>query len=147
MKKIPEASLIKKEITIRVLHPDENVKLSKQSAIRFIALSLGLISPNETRTGLLDVFEVIFDAHIDERGITSYEIIKKLENKEIDEKTIYYHLKRMQELGIINRKSGEYFLGDGFEKDFIKVIEKTYKENVEEMVSSLREVYRSMKHR
>ncbi len=147
MAKIPESELIKKEFVLRVLYPDSSVKLSKQSSIRFIALSLGLISPNESRTAVLDILEVLLDSHMEGKGLTSYEIIEKLKSKNIDEKTIYYHLKKLADYGIITKKSGEYFVGDGFEKDFTKIVENLYKSALNDMLSSVKEVYLSLKHR
>lgn len=144
---LPEAKLIKEERTIRVLHIGEEVKLSKQSSIRYIALSLGLISPKETRTGFLEVFEALMDSFMEGKGIVIKELTEKLEKKGIDEKTIYYHVKRLQNLGIVKKREGEYFIGDGFEKDFVKIVEESYKKTMDEMLNNIKEVYTSLKHR
>ena len=143
---LPEKSLIKKEMLFRVLYPDSSIKLSKQSTIRFILLSLGLIYPNETRTSIIEVFEIILDKHLKGEGFTAFEIIEKLKGK-VDEKTVYYHLKRLSDINLISKKEGEYFLGDGFEKDLVRIIEKIYKNHLDEMLSSIKEAYLSLKQR
>ena len=61
---IPESKLIKSELTIRELALPEDVLLARKSLIRWVALSLGMIHPNESRRLLLDILEVLFEFHI-----------------------------------------------------------------------------------
>ncbi len=113
---IPESSLIQSEITLRELILPEDVVLARKSLIRWLALSLGLITPNESRQLLLDVFEVLLECHIKKETPTTRDIIEKLETKSNEEqnpKAIYYHLLKLKESGLINRKKGRYYLGDG----------------------------------
>ncbi len=138
---LPEARLIKKEVVFRILYPDEEVRLSKKSAIRFIALSLGLISPNESRRGFLDVFELIFERHLKGEGITAGEIARELS---LDDKTVYYHLKKLFKAGLLTKKENNYFLGDLFEKNFVRVVKRLYEKDLEEMISSLEKVYKAI---
>jgi len=113
---IPESKLIKSEITIRELSLPDDVVLARKSLIRWLALSLGLITPNESRRLLLDVFETLLDFHVKGDSPTTKDILDRLESEtkaEQNPKAVYYHLLRLKEFGIISRKKGRYQIGNG----------------------------------
>ena len=92
---IPESKLIRSELTIRELALPEDVLIARKSLIRWIALSLGLIMPNESRKLLLDILEVVFEFHLKNEQPTTKDIISRLEQlskEEQNPKAIYYHL-------------------------------------------------------
>lgn len=112
---IPESKLIKNEITLRELSLSEEVKLAKKSMIRWLALSLGLVSPKESRTLILDILEILFYAHIKKERLTSQEIFNRLEilnSEKPNQKAVYYHLLRLKEMGFLKNREKEYFLTD-----------------------------------
>ncbi len=112
---IPEAKLIKSEITLRELHLPEETLLVRKSLIRWLALSLGIISKNESRDLVIDVFDAILKLHKEKAEMSSKDIelyVTKV-NPNAQIKAIYYHLKRFQDLGILTRKKGIYYLGEG----------------------------------
>lgn len=111
---IPESKLIKNEITIRELSLNNDVKLAKKSMVRWLALSLGLVSPNESRTLILDLLEVLFHSHIKKERLTSQRIFERLEKSSpnITQKAVYYHLLKLKEKGLLKNKGKEYFLSD-----------------------------------
>jgi DNA-binding transcriptional ArsR family regulator len=134
---IPESHLIRQEHIIRDMLFTSDVKLTRKSLIRWIALSLGLISPNETRTLMLDLLEALFHFHVkgDEPDITAIveEINKKREEK-TNPKAVRYHLLQLKNRGLIERKAGRYaFVLSPFSegRDLSTSIEYTYKQNVE----------------
>ena len=113
---IPESKFIKNEITLREMSLPDEVKLTRKSLIRWIALSLGLISPNESRKLMLDLLEALFYFHIQKEQPTTYQILDKLgeiTGKKQNAKAVYYHLLKLKEAGILTRKKGQYSFGDG----------------------------------
>jgi len=57
---LPEAELIRNTYIIREMDIPPQVKLTKRSLLRWLALSLGLISENESRSTVLDVLDALF---------------------------------------------------------------------------------------
>ncbi len=113
---IPEAKLIKSEIVLRELSLPDDVLLARKSIVRWLALSLGLIMPNESRTLLLDIFDVLLEFQMKNVYPTTKEIIKRLEEtsgEKQNPKAIYYHLQKLTNVGILTRNKGKYYFGDG----------------------------------
>jgi predicted transcriptional regulator len=124
---IPEAELIKKELVVRNMALTDEVRLTRKSLVRWIALSLGLISPNESRTILIDVLDVLLRefAHGKKPNTREiYEKVQKMRKDPVSEKTVYYHLQRLSTLGLIQREKGMYFISKEKEglRDSIKRI-------------------------
>lgn len=116
---IPEAEFIKKEIILRNMALPDEVRLTRKSLVRWIALSLGLISPNETRTIVIDVLDVLLDEFAHGKRPTTKEIHEAVQKKRKDdvcEKTIYYHLQRLAAMGLLQREKGQYFISKDKEK-------------------------------
>ena len=59
----PESALIRQEHIVRDLQFPSEVKHTRRSLVRWVALSLGLISPKESRQLLLDIMEALFWFH------------------------------------------------------------------------------------
>ncbi len=113
---IPESRLIRSELTVRELSLPDDVLLAKKSLIRWIALSMGMILPNESRRLLLDVLEALFEFHVKNDAPTTRDILarlKELTKEEPNPKAVYYHLLKLKEAGILTRKKGRYYLGEG----------------------------------
>ncbi|MBN2126952.1 MAG: hypothetical protein JW703_01005 [Candidatus Diapherotrites archaeon] len=107
----PESELVVESFTIRELRLPPQVTLTKRSMIRWLALSLGLISPGESRASILDVMEALFFFQFNlKRSPTSKELwIHLKENKkEISDKLLRYHLKRLKDLSLIESKRLQY---------------------------------------
>lgn len=125
---IPESRLIRSELTIRELALPDEVLLARKSLIRWVALSLGMILPNESRRLLLDILEALFECHMKEEAPTTKDIIARLEEQSGEKqnpKAVYYHLQRLKDFGLLTRKKGRYYLGDG-EKRSLKGIFRGY---------------------
>jgi hypothetical protein len=112
---MPEAALIRGECLVRDLQFNEDVKLTRKALVRYLALSLGLISPNETRTGLLEVLEALLFFHFKKRqGGADPDIyqlldkVKEIRKEEPNPKAVRYHLLQLKKLGIIESKKRKY---------------------------------------
>ncbi|MGI6589533.1 MAG: hypothetical protein ACOX1V_02610 [Candidatus Iainarchaeum sp.] len=109
---IPESELIRKEFVIRQIDFLDSVSLTKKSLLRWCCLSLGLISPKESREKGFLIFDALFTFLFTQKtSPTTLDIksfIKEKNNVEMSEKLIRYHLNRVIELGLIKR-DGIYF--------------------------------------
>ena len=112
---ITESRLIRSEFTIRELALPDDVLLARKSLVRWIALSLGMILPNESRKLLLDILEALLEFHVKGEVPTTKDIIIRLQEltkEEQNPKAVYYHLQRLKDFGILTRKKGRYYLGN-----------------------------------
>ncbi|MBI5227223.1 hypothetical protein HY988_01425 [Candidatus Micrarchaeota archaeon] len=126
---IPESKLIQSELTIRELSLPEDVLLARKSLVRWLALSLGFIMPNESRKLLLDILEVLIEFHLKKQSPTTKDIIARMEElakEKQNPKAIYYHLQRLTSLGLLNRKKGLYSLGNGQESNLSQIFRGFY---------------------
>jgi len=148
---IPESKLIKSEIVVRDMSLPDEVKLTKKSLLRWVALSLGLISPNESRQILLDVLDALVYFHAKKESPTTTELLerlKKTSKEKFHEKTLYYHLLKMKEAGLVSRSKGKYSLGDGewkplpelFRELYIHRADKAFR-NIEQALDKLQDSY------
>jgi DNA-binding transcriptional ArsR family regulator len=109
---IPESKYILNETVIRDLSLNDDILVTKKSTIRWLALSLGLINPNESRKQVFDLLETLIDFHYNSVAPTTSEILEKMDidpSSSNRHKAIYYHLSRLQNSGLINRKKGKYY--------------------------------------
>ncbi|MGC8899128.1 MAG: hypothetical protein ACP5JC_01705 [Candidatus Micrarchaeia archaeon] len=145
---LPEAKMIKGEMVLREMALSSDVKLTKKSLVRWLALSLGLISPRESRDSLLVVLEVMINAHFANEQLTTKEIIERAgSEKPLDEKTVYYHLQRLANSGLVSRDKGVYYFGDGVEKDLGKIIKNVYSQKFESAFRNIDEALESLKQK
>ena len=107
---LPEADLIRSEIVLRDMQFLSEVKLTKKSLIRWLALSLGLISPNESRTLILDILEAMFKFHFSASEPTMHEVISEVQriNSGANSKAIRYHMGQLKKSGMLARVKGRY---------------------------------------
>ncbi|MFH1306317.1 MAG: hypothetical protein ABIH83_01510 [Candidatus Micrarchaeota archaeon] len=110
---LPESNLIRQEHIVRDMQLLGEVKLTRRGLIRYLALSLGLISPNETRTLMLDILEGLLKAHFEGEEPDIHKIMKLInevrgKDKPAGIKAVRYHLHQLKEKGILTRKAGKY---------------------------------------
>ncbi len=137
---IPESKLIKSELTIRELSLPDDVALARKSLVRWLALSLGLINPNESRTLLMEILDVLVYFHMKKEQPTTKDIIDGLSKKgdaNPNQKAVYYHLQKLKDLGILSRKKGRYYFGDGVEEDLSKIFRGFYGKKLESAFSNI----------
>ena len=131
-----EASLIESEITIRNLRLTNEVLETRRSAIRWLALSLGIINPGESRLSSLAVLDALVHFQfIKNSDPTVKELIEYINKnwEEINEKTLRYHLLRMKKMGYVENNSGKFYFkppntGDRFDANnwAIGIFESNY---------------------
>ncbi|MCX8197751.1 MAG: hypothetical protein N3F07_00950 [Candidatus Micrarchaeota archaeon] len=112
---MPESALIRGECLVRDLQLTEDVKLTRKGLVRYLALSLGLISPRESRTGLLEVLEALLALHYQMRQGGSepdihqiLEKVRQVKKAEPNPKAVRYHLLQLKKLGLIESKRRKY---------------------------------------
>ena len=153
---IPEAEFIRKELSIRKMDLPDSVKLTKKSLLRWCCLSLGLISPNETRDkGLLAydaLFTYLFKKKQSPTTLDLKGFIREKSGEEMSEKLIRYHLNRLIEMGLLVREKTKYkinpapdsekrdSMGESFEAWVKEPMEKELKK-VSSSLASLQGLY------
>ena len=118
-----EASLIESEITLRNLRLTSEVTETRRAAIRWLALSLGIINPGESRLGSLAVLDSLIHFQFVKNTDPSVKDMIDYINtnwEQINEKTLRYHLLRMKKMGFVDNSSGKFYFkhpdtGDRFD--------------------------------
>ena len=116
-----ESKLIEREITIRNLVLTKEVTETRRSLIRWLALSMGVINPGESRLGALSVLDSVLYFQFDQRKDPTVSEMMEYIGKTwepINEKTLRYHLLQLNKANIVRHAKGQYFLAqpDGSEK-------------------------------
>ncbi|MBM3229254.1 hypothetical protein FJZ26_02385 [Candidatus Parvarchaeota archaeon] len=135
---LPESKLIRQEQIIRDMQLTSEVKMTKKSLVRYVALSLGLILPGESRTLMLDILEALMFAHFEEQPPDIHQLlariakIQSIEVEKVNPKAVRYHTLELKKRGIIERKEHKYCftmppLAD--EPDLGAALEHVYLEN------------------
>lgn len=110
---IPESKFIRKEIVLRNMWLADEVRLTRKSMVRWVALSLGLISEKESRDLIIDLLDVLFDCFAKGEEPTTQEILDRLKAKTGEEpnpKAVYYHLQKLMDQGLLQREKGKYYI-------------------------------------
>lgn len=122
---INESNLIENELTLRDLRITSEVTETRRSIVRWLALSLGVISPGESRLTAVSVLDAMLYFQFSQRKDPSVEELTEYINKSwstINEKTLRYHLLQLKKTNILNNSKGKYFLvaptmGDRYDPD------------------------------
>ncbi len=120
---LSEASLIDKELKIRNLRLSVEARETRRSAIRWLALSLGIINPGESRLGSLAVLDaMVYYQFVNKQDPTAKELSGYISRnwEPINEKTLRYHLLRMKRMGFVENANGKFYFsppqaGDRFD--------------------------------
>jgi len=127
---IPEAEFIRREFTVREMDFPESITLTKKSLLRWVCLNLGLISKNETRDKAIAIIDVLFTFIFTKKdNPTTLEIKAELEKKykiKTSEKLIRYHLNRLIELNILERKNNKYYINPSPNSEKRNSLSKSY---------------------
>lgn len=110
---INESRLIERELTLRNLRITKEVVETRRSIIRWLALTLGVISPGESRLSALAVFDAVLYFQFKERKDPTVPEIAEYINgswSQINEKTLRYHLLQLKKSSIVSNSKGKYFL-------------------------------------
>lgn len=110
---VNESKLIERELTLRDLRINKEVTETRRSIVRWLALSLGIISPGESRLTAVSVLDGLLYYQFKERKDPSVEELMVYIGKswgEINEKTLRYHLLQLKKTNIITNSKGKYSL-------------------------------------
>jgi hypothetical protein len=139
---LPEAKLIRSEVLIRDMQLTDDVKMARKSLVRWLALSLGLITPKESRQSVLQLLEALLFYHLKEKREPNYQDIQdflKTQNVEMNEKTVRYHLTQLKKAGVIEDARGVYRF-TGFNGDNLSsALEQSYKQKADVAFSNIKQ--------
>lgn len=130
---IPESKYINSEFSFREMALPDEVRLTRRSLVRWVALSLGMISPNESRKLVIDLLDALFYFHSKGQNPTTAEILQKLEEttgSKPNEKAVYYHLLKMKDAGVLARKDMRYYFVDFEGGKLSEVFRRYYNEKL-----------------
>jgi len=143
---IPESKFIRKEIVLRNMWLDDEVRLTRKSLVRWVALSLGLISEKESRDLIIDLLDVLFEFLARGEEPTTQEILDKLKAKTGEEpnpKAVYYHLQKLMDQGLLQREKGKYFISRENRK-LSAAVRELYLKEVSEALSEITKALESL---
>lgn len=101
------------ELRLRSLSWDAQSSETRRSIVRWIALSLGVISPGESRLSAVAVLDAILKFQLAEKKDPQVPELKQYIEKywsSINEKTLRYHLLQLKNMGIISSTKRHYHL-------------------------------------
>ena len=136
---IPEKELIKREYTIREMRLPQGTKLTRQSLLRWTCLSLGLLSPDESRQSILPIFDSLLTFQF---SGTAPSVSQLSEKSHQPEKAVRYHLQRLMALGLVEENKRHYSLvrdSSSDELSLVKSFREHYAETLMESLSSVEE--------
>lgn len=110
---ISEAKLIEKEITLRNLRVSKEMMETRRSMIRWLALSLGIINPGESRQGAIAVLDaLLYFQFALKRDPSVEELMEHIDTTwgPINEKTLRYHLLQLKKAKMLDNSKSHYFL-------------------------------------
>ena len=107
---VAEQDLIEKEITLRQMRLPPEARLTRKSLLRWTALSLGLITPGESRDTIISILDALFYHQIKGRRPTTRDIKAYIDQNysETTEKTIRYQLGKLRESGFVEKSENTY---------------------------------------
>ena len=113
MPELGESELIDKEITLRKMRLTKEVLETRRSIARWLALSLGVINPGESRLSSVAVLDALVNFQFVKRSDPSVSELVDYISKNwepINEKTLRYHLLRMKKMGLVENSQGKFYL-------------------------------------
>lgn len=145
-----ESSLIERELTIRNLRLTKEVLETKRSIVRWLALSLGIINPGESRLSAVAILDALVYFQFVKKSDPSVPELTEYINKNwegINEKTLRYHLLRMKKMGFVENSKGTFYLkppmvGDKYDYEAWSksLFENDYKQVSAKVAEALKEL-------
>ena len=113
--KLNESKFIENEVTLRDLRISKEVTETRRSLVRWLALSLGVINPGESRLSAIEVLDgILYFQFKLNRDPTVSDLLDYIENSwgPINEKTLRYHLLQLKKTNIIKNSKSKYYISD-----------------------------------
>ncbi|MBS3060520.1 MAG: hypothetical protein J4432_03360 [DPANN group archaeon] len=159
-KGMPESEHVMRTFVIRDMELPRDVLLTKQSLLRWIALSLGIISENETRNTILPILDALLHFQVKEQKPASARQVKEyldshgwgmrdkigLESR-VTEKAISYHLSKLVDRGILQQDKRKYsFARDPENPDIAGFIDFYVKTNTGKSISRAKRAFEELRN-
>ena len=148
-----EASLIENELTVRNLKLPKEVLETRRSAIRWLALSMGVLNPGESRLSSIAVLDaLVYFQFVKNSDPNVKELVDYINTnwEEINEKTLRYHLLRMKKMGFVENSQGKFY----FKRNDMTGLSDVnswasyiFESNYKEIAAKIGEVIKSIKSR
>ncbi len=108
---VAEQDLIENEMTVRKLRLPPEARLTRKSLLRWCALSMGLITPGESRDTIISILDGLFYYNLKGKKPTTRDLkIYIDENYEATtEKTIRYQLGKLRKQGLVESSQNQYY--------------------------------------
>lgn len=138
---LPEKELIRREYQVREMRLPGDTKLTKASLLRWLALALGLISPDESRQTVLPVLDAFLVFQLKEKKNPT--IAELAEKSGQPEKAVRYHMSRLVSLGLAAEEKRRYFFArpaDG-KLDLAKSFKEHYAESLARSLSPIQDAF------
>ncbi len=150
MPELSESELIDKELTLRNMRLTKEVLETRRSIVRWLALSLGVLNPGESRLSSVAVLDALINFQFVRRTDPSVNDLMEYINKNwetINEKTLRYHLLRMKNMGLVENSEGKFYLkrpkvGDMYDAQTwaMGLYENDYKEIASKVSDAIKEL-------
>jgi hypothetical protein len=147
---IPEARLIRSETIIRDMQLTEEVKMTRNSLVRWLALATGLISQNESRRNMIALLDALLYFAFQDKEPDIHDIMERLGegDSKANEKAIRYHLLVLKKKGLLEREKGKYRFAvppSAPDREVATCFEQVYKKNSAESFARIREAISAIK--
>ncbi|MEM4295657.1 MAG: hypothetical protein QXI89_02005 [Candidatus Anstonellales archaeon] len=133
------------ELILKKIPFNMDYRVNEEKKLEWLALCLGLINEGESRLGMVAVLYALIQGLNAGIPLTISDIKQradKIHNMSI--KTIYYHVKRLKEKGIVKKINNAYIMGDGVEKNLYNILSRIYKERFDIIMHSMEEPINSL---
>jgi len=147
---LPESKLIRGELILRDMQLTGEVKVTRNSLVRWLALAMGLVSPNESRTAVVDTLDALCYFQFKGTNPTVPELLEWMNSKgkKVGEKALRYHIWQLKKNGWLERSKGRYRffmppLAD--RQDVAASIEAVVRTRSEVSLAKIKEALKSLK--
>ncbi|MGI0141078.1 MAG: hypothetical protein ACREBF_00290 [Candidatus Micrarchaeales archaeon] len=148
-----ESSLIESEIMLRNLRLTNEVLETRRSIARWLALSLGVINPGESRLSAVAVLDAMISFQFINGTDPNYDDIAKYINdnwEAMNEKTLRYHLLKLKNMGLLENSKGKFYFkppsfGDRF--DATAWASKLFEEEHKQIATKIGEAIKELKNK
>ncbi len=113
MQQINEARFIERDVTLRDMKFSSEVSETRRAIVRWLALSLGIINPGESRQSAIAVLDSLLYFHFSAKADPTIEELQEYISKNwepINEKTLRYHLLQFKKKGLIENAHGKFYM-------------------------------------
>lgn len=151
MPELSESELIDKEVTLRNMRLTKEVLETRRSIVRWLALSLGVINPGESRLSSIAILDALLNYQFVKKSDPNVTELQEYITKNwepMNEKTLRYHLLRMKKMGLVENAQGKFYLkppamGDRY--DAVTWASGLYEADYKEIAGKIGEAIRELK--